>query len=79
MKQHAQLRLLFLWLIAAAGISFASCIFSDIQMSISHVALPGEVTLALVWLLGHGFHGGLVVLLPVAYLLWQRSLPMVEE
>lgn len=79
MKRHGRLNSLFQFLMAIAGISFALCIFSDIRMSVAHVSLPDEVTVALAWLVGHGLHGGLVVLLPVAYLLWQRSLPTVEE
>lgn len=79
MKRQGGLNTLFLFLMVIAGISFALCIFSDIRMSVAHVPLPDELTVALAWLVGHGLHGGLVVLLPVAYLLWQRSLSMVEE
>ena len=79
MKRHGELNILFLFLMAMAGISFALCIFSDIRMSVGHAPLPDEVAVALAWLVGHGLHGGLVVLLPVAYLLWQRSLPAVAE
>lgn len=78
MKRHGGLHFLFLFLMAIAGISFALCIFSDIRMSVTHVPLPDEMTVAVAWLVGHGLHGGLVVLLPVAYLLWQRSLSVVE-
>ena len=79
MKRYGGLHTLFLFLMAIAGISFALCIFSDIRMSVAHVPLPDEVIVALAWLVGHGLHGGLVVLLPVAYVLWQRSLPTVAD
>lgn len=75
MRQTMELRGLFLLLMVAAGVSFALCLASDVQMSIGHTSLLDEMAIAVAWLVGHGLHGALVVLLPVAYLLWQHSLP----
>lgn len=69
MKPYAGLRLLFLFLFIAAVASFALCIISDIRMSVTHEQTTGEIGWALTWLVGHSLHGGIVVLLPVAYLL----------
>lgn len=77
MTQHSELRRLFYLLMVAAGVSFTLCLTSDVQMSFGHISLPGEMAVAVAWLVGHGLHGAVVVLLPVAYLLWQRSLPEV--
>jgi hypothetical protein len=62
-------RALFLFLMAAAVISFALCVFSDIRMNSTHVPLSDELAVAVTWLVGHGLHGAIVVLLPFAYLL----------
>jgi hypothetical protein len=65
------MRLLFLFLFIAAAVSFVLCVVSDVRMSVTHEQTTGEVGWALTWLVGHSFHGGIVVLLPVAYLLLQ--------
>lgn len=79
MKHDAGLRLLFFILMGAAGLSFALCLFSDIRMSAAHSEVASGLAVGLSWLIGHGLHGGVVVLLPVAYVLWQRSLFPTEE
>lgn len=81
MKQDARLRALMIFLMAAAIVSFGLCVFSDVRMSTTHVALSGELALALAWLAGHGLHGAVVVLLPVAYFLFgqTRSLSPMES
>ena len=79
LKQVAELRALFLILMAAAGISFVLCLVSDVRMSITHTSLPDELTVAAALLVGHGLRAGLLVILPLTYLLWQRSLPGVAE
>lgn len=48
------------------------CPFGDVRMSSTHVSLPDELALALAWLVGHGLHAAIVVLLPVAYYLLGR-------
>lgn len=73
MRQDTGLRALFAFLMVAAVISFGLCVVSDVRMSSTHLSLPDELAVALAWLLGHGLHGAIVVLLPVAYLLLGRS------
>ena len=74
MKRDLRLRALLIFLMAAATISFALCVTSNVQMSSVHVPLPDELAVALTWLIGHGLHGAIVVLLPAVYLLLGRSL-----
>lgn len=65
---------MFAFLMVAAVISFGLCVVSDVRMSSTHVSLPDELAVAVAWLLGHGLHGAIVVLLPVAhFLVRQRS------
>lgn len=71
----SRVRALLLFLMAATAISFALCVFSDVRMSSTHVALSDELAVALAWLAGHGLHGAVVVLLPVMYLLLGRASP----
>ena len=80
-NQDARLRALMLFLMAAAVVSFGLCVFSDVRMSTTHVSLSGELALALAWLTGHGLHGAVVVLLPVAYFLFgqTRNLTPIES
>lgn len=72
MKQHTGLRALFAFLMVAAVLSFGLCVISDVRMSSTHISLPDEPAVALAWLIGHGLHGAIVVLLPVAYHLFGR-------
>lgn len=69
MKQDVRLRTLLIFLMVAAVVSFSLCVFSDVRMNITHVSLPDELAVALSWLVGHGLHGAIVVLLPVVYFL----------
>lgn len=76
MKHDQRLRALFIFLMVAATISFMLCVISDVRMSSTHVPLPDELAVALAWLVGHGLHGAIVVLLPAVYLLVGRSLTL---
>jgi hypothetical protein len=58
----------------AAAVSFALCVVSDLGMSLTHEQASTGLAWALAWLAGHGLHGAVVVLLPLAYFLTQRSL-----
>lgn len=74
MKTETGLRTLFFFLMAAAAVSFLFCVATDLRMSLTHEQTLAELGWALAWLAGHALHGGVVVLLPLAYFLMQRSL-----
>jgi hypothetical protein len=78
MTTGAAVRTLFFFLMAAAAMSFLLCIAADLRISLGFEQTIAELGWAVTWLAGHGLHGAVVVLLPVAYLLTQRSRPKAE-